>query len=464
MAKDGVGIIGQVVPLETWLFLLNFAIMTSNSLVMPVREALILKGGKELATQLMLWSTISSTVGTWAYASVSSRYGGHTTLQLLFIASLVVCLATWAVLRRVDGSEEDETDSGNFWVQSLFYLYFTFFNMTSMSTFWVVAGDVLGGVGKKQQTQQLEKKQSFVGSFGRFAAGGTLGQLLGSLLSTYLSQALGTTNSLLCLAISFLLTALNMQVILNRYPPASDPGLGKKSTPLSLWSGVVESLGVCASLMRDELLCYGFLFQMLLSLTLGLFAIERSNVARRTSMATNDYASLIASFTVLQGVVQFFLQYLGTERIVLASGRFSVALSAFGRLALFTCVLALQSRWHRGASDWYFSGVSTMPIVVLLIGDICCRILNQTASKPLKESMWIFVDPALRYRAKIVIDVFAHRCGTSAAALLSNAPTLAPYDAHIGWGFVMALVYTAVALLLGKAIEGQTRRGARKHS
>lgn len=451
----------SVVPLETWLFMLNFAIMCSNSLVMPVREALILKGGKELATQLMLWSTISSTVGTWAYASVSSRYGGHTTLQLLFVVSLLVCLATWAVLTPGKGEDNDAGAAEDFTVQSLFYLYFTFFNMTSMSTFWVVAGDILGGAVKKQQAPQ--QKQSFVGSFGRFAAGGTLGQLLGSLLSTYLSQALGTTNSLLCLSASFLLTALNMQVILNRYPAASDPGLDKQSTPLSLWSDVAESLGVCTSILRNELLRYGFLFQMLLSLTLGLFAIERSNVARRTSMATDDYASLIASVTVLQGVVQFFLQYLGTERIVLASGRFSVALSAFGRLALFACVLALQSRWHGGASDWYFSGVSTVPIVVLLIGDICCRILNQTASKPLKESMWTFVDPALRYRAKIVIDVFAHRCGTSAAALLSSAPTLAPYDAHIGWGFVMALVYAAVALLLGTSIDGQGSR-ARKNS
>lgn len=442
----------DIVPLETWLFLLNFFIMCSNSLVMPVREAMILKGGKELATQLMLWSTISSTLGTWLYASISSRYGGHFTLQMLFATSLVVCLGSWAVLGRgADAAAADQ--GGNYAVQSLFYLYFTFFNMTSMSTFWVIAGDILGAA---TSNQQHGKKRSFVGSFGKFAAGGTLGQLLGSMLSTYLSQALGTTNSLLCLSGSFLFTASNMQVILNRYPalPASPPRA-------LLWCEIRENLGVCANILQDDLLRYGFLFQMLLSLTLGLFTIERSNVARRTSMATDDYASLIASATILQGVVQFTLQYLGSERIVAAWGRFSVALSAVGRLMLFTCVLGLQSRWHYGASSWYFSGISTVPIIALLIGDISCRILNQTASKPLKESMWTYVPPSYKYRAKIIIDVFAHRCGTSAAALLSSAPMLAPYDAHIGWGFLISLVYVDVALQLGILIDGQSRNSKR---
>jgi hypothetical protein len=171
-----------------------------------------------------------------------------------------------------------------------------------------------------------------------------------------------------------------------------------------------------------------------------------------------------------QGVVQVFLQYYGTGVITATLGtRMSCALSAMGRLILFTSILFLQSGVIRDASNWYLSSqAGPLVVVVLLIGDITCRVANQTASKPLKESIWTLAPVTLKYRAKIVIDVFAHRAGTSFAAILSKfdaGPLLKHWkgnvENHIFWGAISSIVYVFVAFSLGATIEGITLRRMR---
>jgi hypothetical protein len=106
---------------------------------------------------------------------------------------------------------------------------------------------------------------------------------------------------------------------------------------------------------------------------------------------------------------------------------------------------------------------------VLLIGDISCRVANQTASKPLKESIWTLAPVTLKYRAKIVIDVFAHRAGTSVAAILSKfdpGPLLlrqwkGNIENHIFWGAISSFVYVIVAISLGATIDGVISRRKR---
>ena len=535
---------------EAWLFALNFTIFASNSLVMPVREALILHGGKQLQQKLMFASTGASTLGTLLFSWCAEHLGGHRALHAFLVLSGALCAATWAFFAL--GSRAP-TSPGL--IAQAYYLYYTFWNMTSASAFWVVAGDFLssdaaqprhcsGGCGGGGGNGS----RKFMRAFGRFAAGGTLGQMVGSSLSSALAQAVGSTHSLLAAASAFAAAALLMRGLVRRYPqaqpksqpppaaiaaalPAAAPALPPAPLPAPLPSPVpaplpssllswlpalptpaASSLGVVALIARDRLLSLAFCYSVLLSMCLGRFVIARHAVAQRAGVSTDEFASLMGLSLLGQGVAQFGMQYLGTSALTAALGtRLSCALSALGRLALFSSILALQLRCPLLPSGWadaYFSPIHGASVVAaLLAADVSCRVLNHSASKPLKESLWTLVPPHRhRYTAKLVIDVFAHRLGTTAAASLSrlDLTALLPLplplslflpvpvlgivrgsaagtgtgagagasasaaasglvgaaasgaDAHTAWGLAASAAFVCVALALGACIDARS--------
>lgn len=480
---------------ESWLFGLNLAIMFCNCLVMPLRESLILSGGKALQTDLMFYSTFATTLGTMLFSSCSERLGGHQTLFFFLLISIFMSFATWACLSVVCIKSDV--------IPGAFYLYFSFYNMASTSMFWIIAGDILAAVELRNEPSQGDDSNSnikggrkrFIRAFGKFAAGGTLGQMLGSSLSSFLAQTLKTTNSLLAVSCSFAITALLMQGLIFKFSrplglaqaqlqsteaeektDTSTRRLSWKMRLEVLVSEAKDAMGVFWLIAQDRMLALAFVYSVLLSLTLGLFTIERQLVAKRTSLSKDDYASLLGYSLLAQGVLQFFLQYLGTAVITQSLGtRMSCALSAAGRLVLFGSVLWLQSGLHPQAYNWYLGPqAGKFVVTVLLVGDISCRIMNQTASKPLKESIWSLASSKAKSRAKIVIDVFAHRLGTSAAALLSGLDVIAmaglartgreagvsAVETHIAWGAAASVVYVGVAWALGQDIDARTAASA----
>ena len=122
-------------PQVTNLFVLNFAILGANAVLMPVRESLTLDGGKTLQTRLMMLTVVASIVGQAMFAYYSGKYGGLETLRGCLFVSSICCFATYTCLLLAPAL--------SLVLSSIFYLWFTFYNMTSMSTFWAIAGDVL---------------------------------------------------------------------------------------------------------------------------------------------------------------------------------------------------------------------------------------------------------------------------------------------------------------------------------
>ena len=217
------------------LFILNFAILGTNAILMPVRESLTLEGGKALQTKLMMLTVVASIVGQAMFAYYSGKYGGLETLRgCLFISSLC-CFATYGCLVLVPRV--------SILLSSMFYLWFTFYNMTSMSTFWAIAGDVLEE-GTSNKSEQEEKKNrnkkeangstndndgSFqkskkhenkggsgsggngqvvkkIGVFSLLGAGGTLGGMSGSYSVSLLIKWIGSLNTLVFLGTAFMLS------------------------------------------------------------------------------------------------------------------------------------------------------------------------------------------------------------------------------------------------------------------
>lgn len=135
--------------------------------------------------------------------------------------------------------------------------------------------------------------------------------------------------------------------------------------------------------------------------------------------------------------------------------------TGISRFIVFLILILLHSRMSPSLSAWYFS-VPLRPVACVIFTDLLCRLVAQTVAKPVRESMWTLVSPSLKYRAKIAVDVFAHRVGTSSAALLSDVRLHFLHrlnvENHLAWGLLTSTLFSCVGYLLSKAIFIQEER------
>jgi hypothetical protein len=296
------------------LFALNFAIMATNSLLMPVRESLTLEGGKQLQTRLMMLTVIVS----------MGKNGGLYTLRSCFMISSLSCIATYCCLIFAP--------SFRMMFSSTFYLWFTFYNMTSMSTFWAIAGDVIEEPADVATGTVVDKPRGKkIGIFSHLAAGGTLGHMAGSSLSTILLRKIGSKQSLLVLSAGFFfsisLCACIQRCKLKNTDLKKNTSTSVPSTPLSnnptevtkkfnifsiMLSECYDQIQNVGMIWGNPILRYSVLYTVLLSTSLGLTVIERTISAKASGLSADEYANVLAHNQTLHGALQFIIQFFGS--------------------------------------------------------------------------------------------------------------------------------------------------------
>jgi hypothetical protein len=93
------------------------------------------------------------------------------------------------------------------------------------------------------------------------------------------------------------------------------------------------------------------------------------------------------------------------------------------RLLSFWGYFLVHSHLVPQLSAWYKS-TPVAPVTFVVVSDLVCRLAAQTLAKPVRESLWVLIPKQTKYRAKIIVDVLAHRVGTSLAAFLSHVPII----------------------------------------
>ena len=163
------------------------------------------------------------------------------------------------------------------------------------------------------------------------------------------------------------------------------------------------------------------------------------------------------------------MQIFGTGALLTFLGpAASLSIYAFVRVITFSTIPSLQTMRSTPASIWYHSAPNGQ-ILTILWFDVLSRLVNQTVSKISKETLWSTVPMEIKYRAKIVVDVFAYRLGTGLAALLGNIPinewipALHHAQSHIVTGVLMCIAWLYTAAIMGteivKAVKKKEMRG-----
>ena len=155
-------------------------------------------------------------------------------IYLFFLLNLVLFII---------GFKDDDTP---LWLQRTFYIWLSVFNLFVVSIFWSFMADIF----QPGQAQRL---------FGFIMAGGSLGAVAGSWITTALVLNLGS-GRIMILAAACLFTATVLAMILGRYTKRQHQDRATEVIGGSIWEGVVR-------VVRSKYLLYACLLMLLHNLT-----------------------------------------------------------------------------------------------------------------------------------------------------------------------------------------------------
>ena len=155
-----------------------------------------------------------------------------------------------------------------------------------------------------------------------------------------------------------------------------------------------------------------FTYNALYASTTVLLSFQRAALIadRNDSTSAEADTAFLANINMASSVVVFILQASGMGAIVAQScgPRGTLALMPLIRLL---GVLSL-AWWHQVSQG------KPPNLLLFLVVDECCKIMNLAVAKPVRESLWRGLSNEARYEAKPIVDTLANRWGSGSAAFL----------------------------------------------
>jgi hypothetical protein len=166
------------------------------------------------------------------------------------------------------------------------------------------------------------------------------------------------------------------------------------------------------TILKSRLLMAIFTYNALYASTTVLLSFQRAELIANRNDSSNVQAdtAFLANINMASSAAIFALQASGIGAFVAHScgPRTTLALMPLIRLM---GVVAL-AYWH------HTSGGQAPNLIIFLVVDECCKIMNLAVAKPVRESLWRGLSNEARYEAKPIVDTLANRWGGGSAAFL----------------------------------------------
>jgi AAA family ATP:ADP antiporter len=379
------------------------AMLASYQVVRPVRDALLLDRHPDDIPWVFTATFIVVGVTSPLWSAVLARWPRRRVIPIAFHVFVAITI-TVCVLVYLEVAPAT--------VGSVFYVLLSMFNLFVVSVLWSVLADILGHATAREL-------------YGPIAAGGTLGALVGPLLTQYLVGVIGVPGVLLLsgLLLEVPLIAIHRLRIAAAALPPDDSTAREPDAPSH--GGAFTGI---AHVARSPYLAaiVGYVICTACAATFLYLAqadIAKANLPDR--VARTEYFATIDFWTQL---VALFLQ---TVVVGPALGRFGPA--------VVLCVLPLMQVIT-------ISVVTLAPsLTTLAIMTVLAKSPTHGLIRPARELLFTVVSRDDKYRAKHAIDTIGYRFGDVASAwartgIVDGAPL-------IGLGAAPALVGVTVALV-----------------
>jgi AAA family ATP:ADP antiporter len=404
-----------------WSWLYFFSILSAYYVIRPIRDEIGAAGGIENLPWLFTGTLIGMLVVNPPYAALVARLPPIRFISWtyrFFMANLVIFLILL------------ETTSGpaNVWTGRVFYIWGAIFNLFVVSVFWGFLADVFTSA----QSRRL---------FGFIAAGGTIGGIVGSSLTSALARHFGPSRLLLVSAV-----LLEVAVFSVRHLAKISRSLRERSGHDTAVGGGVLS-GFAHAIRSPYLL--NITFYMLLFTILSTFLyFQQADIAKKAFSDRATRTVFFANIDLAVNVLTLFIQLLLTGRIIHRLGvalalTLLPALSAVG----FVVVGFAPTLW---------------PIVAF---QVLRRAGNFGVARPTRETCFTVLPREDKYKAKSFIDTFVYRAGDQLGAWTYGGLALLGLGlAGISLAAVpISIVWLVNGLWLGRRNEVLARDPVRSH-
>ena len=403
-----------------WSCAYFFFALSSYYIIRPVRDAMGTAGGTRNLQWLFLGTMTAMLLVHPPFGALVAKLPRRKFVAYanrFFVSNLAIFYLLLRVL----------PETRLVWVGRAFFIWAAVYNLFVISVFWSVMAD-------SWSTPQGKRLFGFIG------VGGTLGGIVGSLITTVLAQEVGVYNLLL---ISALLLEVSTQAML-RVTAASTiaaplTAAQREDKERVIGGGILAGI---AHVLKSPYLLGICLYMLLYTFGSTVLYFQQSGIAEtafsNSDVRTTFFARIDLAVNILTALTQIFL----TGRIVKLLGvpitlTLLPALSVLGFLAL-----------------------AVFPLIGVLVAfQVLRRAGEYAVARPARELLYIVLPREDKYKAKNFIDTFVYRAGDQAAAW-SMARLTATGLAMAGTALVaapLALVWLVIGWWLGRQQEERDR-------
>ena len=400
----------EAVPVG-WAFLYFFCLLCGYYILRPVRDEMAIEGGVQHLPWMMTATFVTLVLVTPLFGWLSARMSRHRLLQTVYaFFALHLVLFFVAMISHLSPQ----------WAARTFFVWLSVFNLFVVSMFWSVMADLF----TPAQGARL---------FGVIAAGGSIGAMVGPLLTTGLTYFLPIP-ALLLVSVGFLVACGLCLYQLDRWAKSRPSRqISRQGEPIggSIWAGVRLALsspyllGIC-------------LYLFFLTTTATFLYLEQMRLVSEQIPSPEERTRLFALIDLVVNVFTFLAQVMVTSRVI----------SRFG-LASALVVLPI-------ASAIGFGVIAVMPLLtVFIIFTIVRRVGEYAFAKPAREVLFTVVSREEKYKAKNFIDTAVSRGGDAATGWIVNGvKALSVTAGQMAWALVpLALLWGWVGWFLARQEE-----------
>ena len=369
----------EVAPM-LWAALYYFLLLAAYFVIRPIRDEMGVAGGVRNLPWLFLGTLVGMLLVHPLFTALVSRLPRRLFIPLSYTFFAANLIAFWLLFLGLSAT-------AGIWTGRIFFVWTSVFNLFVVSIFWSLMADLF----RPGQAKRL---------FGFVAVGGTIGAVVGSSVTAFLSSRVGPTNLLLVSAAVLGLAMLVARTLMNTVSRnrVDDDPLRPPTAQIEqpVGGGIFDGIRtVFAS--RYLLGIVGYMLLYTITATILYFQqaeIVEVGFADRTAR-TIFFARIDLTVNILTALTQIFF----TGRIV---RRIGVALA----LATLPLVCILGFAWL---------GVAPT-LTAIAVFQILRRSSNYAIARPCREMLYTVIPRSAKYKAKNFIDTFVYRFGDQVGA------------------------------------------------
>jgi AAA family ATP:ADP antiporter len=353
-----------------WLgFVFFFVVLAGYYVIRPIRDNI---GATQFENLWWMFTVVLLVmiVANALFSSIVSRMSRRTFIPIAYRFFILNLIIFFILMQYMPPGKQP-------WVDGCFFVWVSVFNLFATAVFWGFMTDLF----TTDQGKRL---------FGFIAVGGSLGGMLGPIITTSLVHRVSTGVLLLICAAMLELAAQSV-----RFFPAefrredSNPEQDAAEKPIGgkFWDGVTN---ICKSPYLFGL----FLFILLYTFTSTWTYFQQSELTRAGFVDKASRTAFFAKLDLTVNTLTLFLQIFLTGRLMKFLG-VTVTL-------LFMPVLSLFG----------FAAMGFAPVLFVLAAfQVARRASTFAFMRPAREVLFTVLRREDKYKAKSFIDTFGYRCG-----------------------------------------------------